>query len=314
MKNNNSDEKNKIDQDSINDSSLLIIDDDDDLRSLLVKKFSKKGFKVDEAHDVNCGRKKLLNYNYDLIILDLVMEPESGYVLFQFLKDNPQLKWISLVVLSGSAEVNDKIKSLDLGADDYVTKPFQFEELHARVRRIIKRSRDFEELAFYDPLTRIFNRRYLENQIMIEIQKLDRTTTNLSIALFDIDHFKQINDRFGHSVGDVILQELTSAVKKQLRQSDLFARFGGEEFIIFMQNTNEYEASMIMKRTLAEIRKRTLATVDKGNIQITFSVGVAQYEHGMTLKEWIKRADQLLYKAKEKGRNQVVSWSNSECN
>ncbi len=298
--------------DEINGSSLLIIDDDDDLRNLVVRKFMKKGFNVDDAHDVSVAKQKLLNNKYDLIILDLMMIPESGYVLFQFLIDNPQLKWISLIVLSGSSDVNDKIKCLELGADDYVTKPFQFEEVNARVCRILTRAKEFEQLAFYDPLTGVFNRRYLENQMMIEIQRLERIPANMCIAVFDIDRFKLVNDRFGHSVGDIILQGLTAAVKKQLRQSDLLARYGGEEFIIFMPNTNEEDATLILERILKEIRQLPLAKVGNENITITFSAGVAQYEADMTIKEWVDRTDQLLYLAKDKGRNRVINWTASK--
>ncbi len=126
------------------------------------------------------------------------MGPESGYVLFDFLKNDLTFKWIPLIVLSGEDDVEEKVKCLDLGADDYVTKPFKFKELKARVSRLLTRAKEFEQMAFRDALTDVYNRRYFENHITVQLQKIKWTDEQMTLALLDIDKFKSINDTYGH--------------------------------------------------------------------------------------------------------------------
>jgi two-component system cell cycle response regulator len=285
---------------------LLIIDDDADLRNLLIKRFQQTELEIDEASDVATAKSKLYENNYDLIILDLVMYPESGYTLFELLKEDVKLKWIPLIVLSGSNDIEDKVKCLELGADDYVTKPFQFKELKARVHRLLSRARQFEQLAFRDPLTGIYNRRYFDNHLTDELHRVQRFPASISLALLDIDRFKSINDAYGHQVGDQVLQELAIFLKMNLRQTDLLARYGGEEFIVLLLNTKASEAWIVIDDILKKLRIFPFSYTDQIPA-FTFSAGIAQWESGMSEAEWIQRADQLLYEAKQTGRNKVLT-------
>jgi two-component system cell cycle response regulator len=289
---------------------LLIIDDDADLRNLLIKRFQQTELEIDEASDIATAKSKLYENNYDLIILDLVMYPESGYTLFELLKEDVKLKWIPLIVLSGSNDIEDKVKCLELGADDYVTKPFQFKELKARVHSLLSRARQFEQLAFRDPLTGIYNRRYFDNHLTDELQRVQRFPASVSLALLDIDQFKSINDAYGHQVGDQVLQELANFLKENLRQTDLLARYGGEEFIVLLLNTKASEAWIVIDGILKKLRMLPFAYTDLIPA-FTFSAGIAQWEPGLNETEWIHRADQQLYQAKQTGRNKVLIWQDT---
>jgi two-component system cell cycle response regulator len=285
---------------------LLVIDDDADLRKLVIKRFQRTDLEIDEAWDITEAKRKMYQNAYDIIILDLVMYPESGYILLQLLKDDPKLKWIPLIVLSGSNDVEDKVKCLELGADDYVTKPFHFKELNARVARLLARSHQFEQLSFRDGLTGAYNRRYFDNQITVELQRAKRNPVAMSLAILDIDRFKSINDTYGHQVGDQVLQGLSQVLRNNLRQTDLLCRYGGEEFVVLLLDTGEKEARDLMCGILEIVRTQTLAFFGEQPINITFSAGIGQWETQFTEADWIAIADQRLYQAKEQGRDRVV--------
>jgi two-component system cell cycle response regulator len=287
---------------------LLLIDDDEDLRNLLLKRFQQTEVIVDQASDVPSAKKKLYENTYDIIILDLVMYPESGYTLFAMLKSDPKLKWVPLIVLSGSSEIEDKVKCFELGADDYVTKPFQFKELNARVRRILARSRQFDQLAFRDPLTGVYNRRYFDNQLAAELQRVARIPTAMSLAILDIDRFKSINDTYGHPVGDQVLQALSRLLQTNLREIDLLARYGGEEFAVLLFDTAEREAKSVMEGLQHKLKMLSLAQAGEQDISVTFSAGIAEWTPELSGAQWMERADLLLYQAKHAGRDTVLAW------
>jgi len=286
---------------------LLFIDDDDVLRSFLVRRLQLDGYQVDDVPDVSSAKKKLHEKVYDLVILDLMMQPESGYVLFDFLQEDPTLKWIPLVVLSGRESVQDKVKCYHLGADQYITKPFHYEELEASIYRLLMRTKHFEEMAFLDPLTGVFNRRYFDHQLQLEIQRSERASSRLSIAFIDIDRFKRINDTYGHHVGDLVLQGLSHVLQKHLRSTDLLARYGGEEFVIAFPDTSAEQAAEILNTILRHIRQAPVVQYEGQYYRITFSAGIAEWDRSQTADEWIQRADSAMYTAKQQGRNQVCA-------
>ncbi|MBP1993541.1 diguanylate cyclase [Paenibacillus eucommiae] len=284
---------------------LLIVDDDDVLRSYLQRRLQLDGCIVDDASDVETAKVMLHQQTYDLIMLDLLMHPLSGYELFEYLKEDPTLQWIPLIVLSGRNDLNDKVRCFHLGADDYVTKPFQYEELAARIYGLLKRTKNFEQLAFRDPLTGIFNRRYFDHQIRLEMQRFERYEAPLSLAFIDIDKFKTINDTYGHHVGDLVLQGLAHLLQTNIRNTDLLARFGGEEFVIVLPNSTEGQTIRTLQAILEHARKQPVAQSDGLTFSITFSAGVAEWQPGMPVQEWLSMADAAMYKAKQQGRNRV---------
>jgi diguanylate cyclase (GGDEF)-like protein len=290
-------------------SRLLVIDDDEVLRSYLVRRLTLEGYKVDNASDVDSAQRLLREFTYDLITIDLMMHPQSGYELFEFVKEDPTLKWVPLVVLSGRSDIHDKVRCFYLGADDYVTKPFQYEELSARIFSLLKRTKNFEQMAFCDPLTGVYNRRFFDHQIQAELQRVQRYPAPISIAFIDIDRFKSINDTHGHHVGDIVLQGLAHLLQKHLRETDLLARFGGEEFVIVLPGVQGGEARKFIEAILEHTHAGPVAQYEGQAYHITFSAGVCEWLEGMPVAEWIRRADDAMYSAKQGGRDRVVLYA-----
>lgn len=287
-------------------SRILIVDDDVALRSFLVKSLQSDGYEVDGVHSIDNAKEKLYQNKYDLITLDLRMHPQSGYDLFYFLKEDPTLKWIPLIVLSAENDLQDKVRCLQLGADDYVTKPFQYEELAARIFSLLRRTMIFSQLAFRDPLTGIFNRRYFDNQMQLELKRIERFPAPISIAFIDIDRFKLVNDTYGHSIGDLVLQAMAHTLQENVRSTDLVARFGGEEFVIIFPNTTARQAAELIQGILNKIRRSPITEHEGQAYNITFSAGIAQWQPCSDVQKWIKSADDTMYKAKEQGRNRCL--------
>ncbi|UJF34445.1 GGDEF domain-containing response regulator [Paenibacillus hexagrammi] len=287
-------------------SRILLVDDDEVLRSYLTRRLQLDDSQVNEAADVESAKRMLREHTYDIVILDLMMSPHSGFELFEFLKEDPTLKWLPLIVLSGRNDVSDKVKCFKLGADDYVTKPFQYDELAARIYSILKRTKNFEQLAFRDALTGVFNRRYFDLQIGIELQRTQRYDVPISLAFIDIDKFKSINDTYGHPIGDLVLQGLAHVLQKNLRSTDLLARFGGEEFVIALPNTPLEQAKQVLENVLQVVREKPVAKNDGQAFSITFSAGLAQWQPGQPVDEWLNTADHAMYQAKQGGRNRIA--------
>lgn len=285
---------------------LLMVDDDNVFRSYLVERLRSKGYEVEGAANMAMAKKMLHEQSFDLITLDLLMQPESGYEMFHFLKEDPTLKWIPLIVLSGRDDIEDKVRCLLIGADDYVVKPFQFDELEARIYRLLMRSQLLEQMAFRDALTGVYNRRYFDLQMHFEIQRAQRNQQNMVIAFIDIDRFKKINDTYGHQMGDLVLQAFGDIMQKNLRSMDLLARYGGEEFIIFFPDTDENEAVSIVIRILRELRRFPIIQKEGRELYLTFSAGVSGWIPNLSTQEWIQLADDAVYQAKKMGRNRVV--------
>ncbi|WP_166242163.1 diguanylate cyclase [Paenibacillus turpanensis] len=291
---------------AIRGSKLLVIDDDDVLRGSLVIRLQMDGYEVDHAADVETAKRLLREKSYDLITLDLLMYPDSGYKLFEFLKGDPTLKWTPLIILSGRDDMRDKVQCFTLGADDYVTKPFQYEELGARIFNLLNRVKNYEQLAYRDPLTGVFNRRYFDHQVTMEQQRVSRYSGSMSIAFIDIDRFKSINDTYGHHIGDLVLQGLAHVLQRSIRSTDLLARFGGEEFVIVFPGSSGVQAQRVVESILETVRNTPVAETEGQSYSVTFSAGIAEWSNDMSTESWLVLADEAMYQAKKQGRNRVL--------
>jgi diguanylate cyclase (GGDEF)-like protein len=220
---------------------------------------------------------------------------------------------IPVLFLSASQDVKDKVRGLNLGAMDYVTKPFDGYELRARVRSALRAKRFQDMLVQYalmDPLTETANRRSLDNRLEEEWQRGRRHDHPLALVMVDIDHFKSVNDDFGHHVGDVVLRHVADRLKKQCRSSDLVARFGGEEFAIILPHTTWEEAKQFAERCRCAIEAAPVE-IDGQQIDITASLGLSDSEHAESVEQMIRQADDALYDAKDSGRNGVSAFVSS---
>jgi diguanylate cyclase (GGDEF)-like protein len=299
-------------------NSVLIIDDSDAVREKIIKTLEAFNLFVRyyEAEDGLEGFKKLLSSPVDIILCDLEMPRIDGFKFLSMMKSRPDLQDTPVIMLTGMNDRDLKIKGLEQGASDYITKPFDPEELVARVKvhlKIknlqddLKRTNELLlELSNTDHLTGLFNRRFLMEALDKEVQRSSRKGGNLSILILDIDHFKNVNDTYGHLQGDAVLQKVALQLQKELRNYDIAARYGGEEFIAVLPDATIAEAAFVAERIRASIQTSKFNGA-LSQLCLTVSLGVALYspEDGTTVDGFIKRADDALYRAKANGRNKV---------
>jgi len=240
----------------------------------------------------------------DLILLDIEMPDMNGYEVCSELKDNIG-KSIPIIFVTGKDNDGDEEMGLNLGAVDYITKPISPAIVRARVNTHIelKLQRDaLERMAMHDQLTGIYNRHYLIEAAQQKIARATRHKHPISLLMLDVDHFKAINDTYGHSKGDEVLQEMSKVLKAQNRAEDIVARFGGEEFVILLDQCDAVSAE-----DKSEKLRKILAELNPGGIKITVSIGIAELKSGEEcFDDVLKRADLAVYKAKDNGRNCVV--------
>lgn len=181
------------------------------------------------------------------------------------------------------------------------------EELVARIQAIINRAETSRHLILQDELTQVYNRRYLQNRLQEEISRGRRSGSRFSVALLDVDSFKQINDAYGHAVGDETLQCIVARMKKNIRTSDIICRYGGDEFVLILPDTLLEVANLVLQRLRESIAKDTFVLPKSARIiSVTCSIGVVAFpEDGETGEELLHNADSALYQAKSKGRNSV---------
>ena len=286
---------------------LLLVDDDVESLAVARARLADDGVEISCATGGKAGLEAAKSQNPDLILLDLDMPDMSGFDVCKTLKADPELCMIPVLFLSGSATSEDKVRGLDLGAVDYITKPFDDFELRARVRAAM-RTKQLQDLlikhAHIDPLTGLSNRRALMDRLRIEWARLQRHGSELSLIMVDIDHFKRVNDTYGHSVGDRVIQQVAKVIAKQCRESDLPARYGGEEFAIVVPDAAIAGAIHLAERCRQDIENLNLS-VRGEPIQPTASFGVADAVETSSAELLVDRADQVLYRAKAAGRNRV---------
>jgi len=286
---------------------VLIIDDSPDALSLAKARLDREGLTLICADGGQSGFALALHEKPDLILLDLEMPDLSGFEVCRQLKANIELCMIPVIFLSGSSETEDKVKGLNLGAVDYVSKPFDPFELPARVNAAL-RTKHLQDLlvehANIDPLTGLANRRWLMERMAQEWASLQRHGGIFSVIMCDIDHFKQVNDTFGHVLGDRILQAVANTLADQCRVTDLPARYGGEEFVLVLPQESITGAGVFAERCRRAIAAHCIR-VEENQVQVTASFGVAQAAPSDSPESIIARADQALYNAKQSGRNCV---------
>jgi diguanylate cyclase (GGDEF)-like protein len=299
-------------------NSVLIIDDSVAVREQIIRTLESFNLfsRYYEAEDGLEGFKKLLSSPVDIILCDLEMPRIDGFKFLSMLKARPELQDVPVIILTGMNDRERKIKGLGQGASDYITKPFDHEELVARVKihlKIKKLQDDLKrsnelllELSNTDHLTGLFNRRYMMEALDKEVHRCIRKKGLLSLIMLDIDHFKRVNDCFGHLQGDVVLQKVALQLQKELRSYDCAARYGGEEFVAILPDSSLKEAVFVADRIRLSVQE-TRFNGALGKLNLSVSLGVASFykECTPTVDSFIKLADDALYRAKEHGRNRV---------
>ncbi len=290
---------------SCDKGSIFVVDEDIRMLDLVEKVFTKEGYRVFTSSNPNVSMSILKKEKIDLMILDIMMPGKNGFqVLEKIRKENFN---IPIIFLTAHNLIEDKVKALKGGVDDYITKPFEREELVARVERILKKSNSYKIKMKIDNLTGVYNKKYLHERLE-ELKNGLHGNEYFSIAFIDLDYFKQINDKYGHLVGDHILQIFTKELQSCLRNSDEIYRFGGDEFLVLFHNIPPEKAYEVLERVRKKIQEKDLYyKVVCEPISVSFSAGVASLsKKDETLESILDRADKALYASKKSGRGKIT--------
>ncbi len=240
--------------------------------------------------------------DYDIYLIDMVLKDMIGnYVIMKLREKGSEAV---IIAISGVAHYKTISNTLNIGANDYIAKPFNNELLLSRIKTNAKNYillNEVKQLAITDVLTSLYNRRHTMERLEDEIEKSKRYENPLSVMMIDVDHFKRINDEFGHLSGDVVLKKIAESITKTLRDFDIVGRFGGEEFLVVLPNTSIDDAFSAAERIRKNVESLKLS---KKDITVSVSIGVCQWS-GDELKNLLSEADRLLYSAKTNGRNRT---------
>lgn len=244
----------------------------------------------------------------DLVLLDLYLSDCNGIEVAKVIRQDNKFTDLSIVFLSNEAQENIQLLAMQSGADDFLSKPIEDAILVKMVSMRIERFKSLRELTRQDRMTGLLNQITFHLQLEFEVARLQRTGIVMSLALLDIDKFKQINDEYGHPVGDAVIKSLAGLLKKRLRRTDIIGRLGGDEFAIIMTDTLPSVAVKVLDDLRIEFTKlRHFA--NQSFFMSTFSAGVADFKQNSTADTILKETDDALYISKKRGRNQVSLYS-----
>ncbi|MCC6284528.1 MAG: diguanylate cyclase [Phycisphaerales bacterium] len=287
--------------------SILVIDDSVDVHRLLTARLKSEGVQITCVKTGEEGLRLLRDNRPTLILLDLVIPGMDGFEILRRIKDDPKTMDIPVIVLSGLSSPQDKVTAFDLGAVDYICKPFDLTELRVRVRAAIRLSRLLTMLAQraqIDGLTGLYNRAHFDARWREVVATASRKARPISLAVFDADHFKSINDTYGHPAGDAVLVGIGAALQKACRASDIPCRFGGEEFCLIMPDTTPEDALLVCDRIRLSMGEMVWSRHPERKVTVSIGI-VGSHAAGAeaSAAQWLEAADKNLYRAKQGGRN-----------
>jgi diguanylate cyclase (GGDEF)-like protein len=302
---------------------VLVVDDDQDGLYILRTILTKQQYEVHTAADGEEALAKAEALVPDIILLDVMMPKINGFEVCKRVKATPEGTYIPIILLTAKSELMSKIEGLDCGADEYLTKPYDIKELTARMRSMLRikqlndelreKNKQLEELSVTDELTKLYNRRYINRKLEDEFRRATRYKRPLSCLMFDTDHFKSVNDTYGHSFGDIVLQEIARIIMDTARTVDVCGRFGGEEFILILPDTEMDRAAVVGDRIRKSVETHEFRN-DQHSIRRTISVGVSALPDPIIKDEFqlVEWADKALYEAKQTGRNKMIIYTDLE--
>ncbi|CAN2039979.1 two-component system, cell cycle response regulator [Candidatus Magnetomoraceae bacterium gMMP-15] len=309
-------------------TNILIVDDTTENLYLLKRILNKEGYKVQTAIDGPMALDGVQEELPDLILLDIMMPGMSGYEVCENLKKDERTRDIPVIFITAKADTKSIVNGFERGGVDYIIKPFNRMELLARVkthlklkyyreslelsnkklqkvnRKLIKSQKQLKLAARTDSLTKLSNRRDMIKKIKEERIRFERSNKPFSIILCDIDDFKQFNDQYGHDCGDFVLVTIAKIMSLNVRKQDLVARWGGEEFLLLLPET-ELEGGKIVAESLRTIISNNVYEYGGNKFNIYMTFGVSEFSKFLTVDECIKIADNALYKGKSEGKNCV---------
>lgn len=322
--------------------TILVVDDRPDNVELLSMLLTLQGYQVEQSERGDLAIETAQARPPDLILLDISMPNMDGFEVCQKLKENTQTQNIPIIFISSLNEASDKAKAFEYGGNDYIAKPFQLEEVVARVRNQLQISRlkteleaknarleqelqmrktveqklldlnqQLNELAALDSLTQLANRRKFDEFLSREWQRGQREQHGISLIFCDIDYFKLYNDSYGHQSGDACLQEVAKAITSAVRRpADLVARYGGEEFAIILPQTPAQNALQVAEAIRMQVKQLAIphcTSLVSDRISLSLGVTCVVPQPKYTKQQFLITADKALYQAKKQGRDRAVS-------
>jgi len=303
-------------------SKILVVDDSRTQLEWLVQVLHREGYTVQTAQDGKDAIRKVRSDPPDLVLLDMILPDMDGLEVLRIVKARPDDQFIPVIILSVKSDIDSKVAGLRIGADDFLAKPFAEAEILARcaamlrIKHLQEKLRDaqlkLEEQSITDGLTTLKNRRFFDERLDEEFRRAQRYGDYLALIMIDLDHFKGVNDLFGHPAGDVVLRDAAALIRASIRDPDICARYGGEEFAVILPKTHMSGALAVAERVWRELGSKeysvpAAAGAEPKKIRVTASLGIAFYpSKDISTGELLLRfADQALYQAKRAGRNTI---------
>lgn len=281
---------------------MLVLDDEMLVLNVIESVLRNRGYDVWITNDADQALEILRAHEADILILDLVMPGKSGIEFYRELKQEKIV--IPTIVLTASDNKDDHVLALREGIDDFLKKPFEAEVLVANVEKLIKKEQKHKNAYLKDGLTTAYTRRFFAERFAQEKAKYRRDGIPFSVVFIDLDHFKEINDTYGHVFGDVVLKSFVAEFKASFRPSDQIFRYGGDEFLLLLPQTTTVEAFRVVERIRQKFQRTAFnPAINARKVYVTFSVGITEFNgDDKTLEDILDEADRQLYRSKERGR------------
>ncbi|MVS98196.1 PleD family two-component system response regulator [Devosia marina] len=305
-----------MDSISASEGSVLIIDTDR-RHAERIQGYLSAEHKVDILTEPADAVFQVAGGGYELALVSMSLDDFDPLRVSSQIRTVDHARNLPIILMADSADKPRVVRALDLGVNDYINRPVERNELQARVRTQVRRHRYAMELresvnntmalAVTDELTGLYNRRYFDRHLNVMLSKAQEQDRDIALMILDIDHFKAVNDNHGHDVGDAVLREFAARLKRNIRGVDLACRFGGEEFVVLMPDTDTGQAEAVAERVRQSMAEKPFEVGSTRPLSVTVSAGVALKEsQADTPETFVKRADVALYRAKREGRNRVI--------
>lgn len=291
---------------------VLIIDPDKTIEQKLSFRLSSRGWDFISLNDISDTDQivEFISLETPDIILGNLINAEDGVQILEKIKEDTRLRLIPFLFFCESSKLSpNKVKFYNLGAINELYLPLNEEVVIAKINSILSLQEEYTNAIYLDPLTQVHNRRYFTRELKRQIGLHRRHKEEFSLSIFDLDHFKNVNDTYGHLVGDQVLRAFSGYVKNSIRSTDIFSRWGGEEFVLILERSSLDGAIRTIEKILNGLKENHVVTKNGDHIQVSFSAGVAQFpDHGDSEMDLINAADSAVYVAKENGRSRVEAY------
>ena len=290
-------------------SKILIVEDNKKDIEFLQTTLEKAEYAIIHAPDGKTAFDLLEKNLPDIIILDLLLPDMDGFDICKRLRSEDRFLSIPILFLTSSINLDNKLLGLQLGASDFLDKSCDERELLLRIKNMLRYKRQYDEmvrLSVVDSLTHVYNRRYFQHRLMDEFERGRRYDREFCCVIVDVDNFKNINDTFGHPVGDDVLRHVAAILRRNIRAADVLCRYGGDEFGLLLPETNFPGAFVTAERVRSIVEKTNFSKTDDP-AKVTLSFGISSLVEGgaLGMDELVTQADVALYQAKRGGRNQI---------